>query len=56
MSIKRALNATTLRILAMSLMLLDHMWATVIPGNEWMTFVGRLAFPIFAYYSSSYYS
>lgn len=30
-------------------MLLDHMWATVTPGNEWMTCVGRIAFPIFAF-------
>jgi hypothetical protein len=30
-------------------MLLDHLWATVVPGNEWMTCVGRLAFPIFAF-------
>ena len=30
-------------------MLCDHLWATVVPGNEWMTCVGRLAFPIFAF-------
>jgi hypothetical protein len=30
-------------------MLLDHIWATVVPGQEWMTCVGRLAFPIFAF-------
>ena len=30
-------------------MLLDHLWATVVPGNEWMTCLGRLAFPIFAF-------
>ena len=38
-----------LHILAMLFMLLDHLWATVIPGNDWMTCVGRLAFPIFAF-------
>lgn len=38
-----------LHILAMLFMLLDHLWATVIPGNEWMTCLGRLAFPIFAF-------
>lgn len=43
------ISATTLRLLAMLFMLLDHMWATVIPGNNWMTYVGRLAFPIFAF-------
>ena len=43
------INANTLRLIACALMLLDHMWATVIPGNNWMTYAGRLAFPIFAF-------
>ena len=43
------LSASTLRVLAMTFMLLDHMWATIVPGNNWMTYVGRLAFPIFAF-------
>jgi hypothetical protein len=43
------LNSTHLRVLAMFFMLLDHLWATVVPGNFWMTCVGRLAFPIFAF-------
>ena len=30
-------------------MLLDHLWAMVVPGNQWMTYVGRIAFPIFAF-------
>jgi len=38
-----------LKILAMVFMLCDHMWATVIHGNDWLTCVGRLAFPIFAF-------
>lgn len=33
----------------MALMLGDHLWATLIPGNMWLTYFGRLAFPIFAY-------
>ena len=33
----------------MLLMLCDHLWATVIPGNNWLTCIGRLAFPIFAF-------
>lgn len=45
----KCLDALTLKVLAMILMLLDHMWATVIPGNQWMTCIGRLAFPIFAF-------
>ena len=43
------INSNLLKILAMLFMLLDHMWATIIPGNQWMTNVGRLAFPIFAF-------
>ena len=46
---KLPLNAMSLRLLALALMLLDHMWATIVPGNDWMTFIGRLAFPIFAF-------
>lgn len=43
------INANQLRCLAMFLMLLDHLWATLVPGNFWMTYAGRLAFPIFAF-------
>jgi hypothetical protein len=43
------ISSAALHILAMAFMLLDHLWATVVPGNEWMTCVGRLAFPIFAF-------
>ncbi len=52
---KLPLNALHLRVLALTLMLLDHMWITVIPGNDWMTFAGRLAFPIFAFQISEGY-
>lgn len=43
------ISSATLHILAMFFMLLDHAWATVVPGSEWLTSVGRLAFPIFAF-------
>ena len=43
------INALTLKVLAMAFMLLDHLWATLIPGSLWMNNVGRLAFPIFAF-------
>lgn len=39
----------SLHIMAMVFMLFDHMWATIIPHSDWMTCVGRLAFPIFAF-------
>ncbi len=43
------LSSFALHIIAMILMLGDHMWATVIPGNDWLTLIGRIAFPIFAF-------
>lgn len=45
----KIINRDTLKLLAMFFMLLDHMWATIVPGNQWMTYVGRMAFPIFAF-------
>lgn len=38
-----------LHILAMVLMLCDHLWGTIVPGNDWLTCIGRLSFPIFAF-------
>lgn len=43
------INRDWLKIIAMLLMLSDHIWATIIPGNQWMTYIGRMAFPIFAF-------
>lgn len=43
------ISSAGLHIIAMFFMLLDHMWATVTPGNDWMTCLGRIAFPIFAF-------
>lgn len=43
------LSAAALHILAMVFMLMDHMWATVLPAQGWLTCVGRLAYPIFAF-------
>ncbi len=39
----------SLHILAMVCMLCDHLWGTIVPGNEWLTCIGRIAFPIFAF-------
>lgn len=50
-----SLTSAHLRILALSLMLLDHLWGTVVPGNDWMTYLGRLAFPIFAFQAAEGY-
>lgn len=43
------ITSATLHIMAMLFMLCDHMWATIIPGNDWLTCIGRIAFPIFAF-------
>ena len=43
------LSSCALHILAMAFMLCDHLWATVVPGNLWLTCVGRLTFPIYAF-------
>ena len=46
---KMDISSFGLHILAMGLMLCDHLWATVVPGNDWLTVIGRLAFPVFAF-------
>ena len=43
------LSAAALHLLAMTFMLMDHLWATLLPAQMWLTHVGRLAFPIFAF-------
>ena len=43
------LSAAALHILAMAFMLMDHLWATLLPAQAWLTHVGRIAFPIFAF-------
>ena len=42
-------TSASLHIMAMIFMLCDHLWGTVVAGNDWLTCVGRLAFPIFAF-------
>lgn len=43
------INVDILRILAVISMLCDHTWSVVGPGNSWMNYFGRIAFPIFAF-------
>ena len=43
------LSSCQLHILAMLFMLSDHLWATFFGTQRWMTGIGRIAFPIFAF-------
>ena len=42
-------TSLALHVMAMLFMLCDHLWAVVVPGQNWMTCVGRIAFPLFAF-------
>ncbi len=42
-------SSLSLHIIAMVCMLCDHLWGTIVPGNDWLTCIGRIAFPIFAF-------
>lgn len=46
---KTDVSSFTLHILAMTFMLCDHMWAMLFPAEEWLTCIGRIAYPIFAF-------
>lgn len=43
------MTAFVLKLLALSFMLCDHIGRTVLPEAEGLTYIGRLAFPIFAF-------
>lgn len=43
------LTSNMLRTIAVILMLSDHIWATYMSFGDWMTYIGRMAFPIFAF-------
>lgn len=43
------ISSAGLHILAMGLMLCDHLWAMLFPAQEWLTCIGRIAYPIFAF-------
>ena len=44
------LRKEILRLVAVALMLCDHIWATYMSFGNWLTYIGRLAFPIFAFF------
>ena len=43
------LTSNMLRTVAIVFMLSDHIWATTMSFGNWMTYIGRMAFPIFAF-------
>lgn len=43
------ISSMSLHIMAMVFMLCDHLWGTIVPGNDWLTCIGRISFPIFAF-------
>ena len=47
--IKLETTSMSLHIMGMIFMLCDHLWGTIVPGNDWLTCIGRLTFPIFAF-------
>lgn len=47
--LKLETTSFSLHIMAMIFMLCDHLWGTVVPGADWLTCIGRLTFPIFAF-------
>lgn len=42
-------SSLSLHLIAMVCMLCDHLWGSIVPGNDWLTCIGRIAFPIFAF-------
>ena len=50
-----SLTAAQLRVLALTLMLVDHVGRTMFPEQTWMVCLGRLAFPIFAFQTATGY-
>ena len=44
-----SINAFMLRMIALTAMFCDHLGRTQLPELTWLTYIGRLAFPIFAF-------
>ena len=47
--LKLETTSFSLHIMAMVFMLCDHLWGTIVPGADWLTCIGRLTFPIYAF-------
>ena len=48
-TLKIETTSASLHIMAMIFMLCDHLWGTIVPGNDWLTCIGRVCFPIYAF-------
>lgn len=46
---KFGISSCVLHILAMAFMLSDHLWGSLCADQRWMTTIGRIAYPIFAF-------
>lgn len=42
-------TSASLHIMAMIFMFCDHLWGTIVPGNDWLTCIGRITFPVYAF-------
>lgn len=47
--LKLETTSFSLHMMAMLFMLCDHLWGTLVAGNDWLTCIGRLSFPIYAF-------
>ena len=43
------INADVLRVVAVTTMIIDHIWQAGLVEFRWFNWIGRLAFPIFAF-------
>lgn len=53
---KKCLNKLTLQVFAMVVMVIDHVGAALLPEVRLLRCIGRLAFPIFAYFIAEGYA
>ena len=49
------ITSAGLHLLGMAIMLMDHAYVTIAPSHQWLTWVGRIAFPIFAFLTAEGY-
>ena len=46
------ISTAALHIIAMLFMLMDHLWATLLPAQDWLTCVWKGGIPYFCIYGS----